>query len=128
MPSRLIIGMPTGPGIELYEIFKRDGESLPEEGYYACYAHYRGVIFAEVYDGVELRVCDYSESIDWQGHVTPVGFGCLSKMEHVGDDLYRSTSPFTDYVDGREVTVQAEVNWNRATNEFVYREKYTSIK
>ena len=43
-------------------------------------------------------------------------------------DVEDSTSPFTDYVDGREVTVQAEVNWNRATNEFVYREKYTSIK
>ena len=127
-PSRLIIGEPTGPGMELYEIFRRDEKSLPEEGYYASYSHYRGVVFAKVYDGVELRVCDYSESIDWQGRVTPDGFSCLGKMEHVVDDLYRSISPFTAYVDGCEVTVQAEVNWNRTTNEFVYRERYTAIK
>ena len=125
-PTRLLIGTPTDPGMELYEVFRGPKEKL----FYGGYGQrmlYRGVIFARVWKddkpATELRVVEFEDLGDG-------GCPCFSKkgtLECVGGDLYRTSIPFIAYKDGIKVSVVAEVNWNTGTNEFVYREIYTPL-
>jgi len=117
-PTHLLIGRPTGPGMELYEIFKApDGRHL-----------YRGVIFASIYKDdrpyIEPRVIEFFDLGDG-------GCPCLSVegvFEHVDGDLYRTKTPFSSFIDGVEMETIAELNWNKSSNEFAYREVYTPVK
>ena len=126
----MILGTPTGPGMELYEIFKRQG-ATPEPGYVLPYSRYRGVVFAKVchddIESVELRVVEYEEWLDDQGRISG-DFSRVGTLDHVSGDLYRSLTPFTAYINKKKMSTIAEVNWNIATNEFAYREIYTPVK
>lgn len=130
MSSRMILGTPTGPGMELYEIFRKH-DATPEPGYVVPYSRHRGIVFAKVYhddvESVELRVVEYEEWMDGQGRISG-DFSRVGTLEHVSGDLYRSPTPFTVYIDKQKMSTIAEVNWNTATNEFVYREIYTPVK
>lgn len=130
MSSRMILGTPVGPGMELYRIFKKK-DVTPDPQYVVPYSRYRGVIFAKVYhndvEAVELRVIEYSEFLDGRGRISG-DFQRIGILSHVEDDLYRSPEPFVTYRGGKEMDTVAEVNWNTATNEFVYREIYTPRK
>lgn len=114
-PSRLIIGTPTGPGMELYEIFKNDdGRQL-----------FRGVIFASTYENgrpvVEPRVFSFEDLGDG-------GCPCFELIDvlvHVEEDLYRTQKRFTTYVNGKRMNTTGELNWNIRSNAFAYREIYT---
>ena len=115
IPARLLIGTPTGPGMELYEIFKAsDGRHL-----------FRGVIFAAEYRNDQLVTVPYVfEFFD----VGDGGCPCLERkgeLVHVDGDLYRTTDPLVSYVDGKKMNTICELNWNKNSNEFVYREVYT---
>lgn len=122
IPARLLIGTPTGPGMELYEV--KRGPSIVEDGegdYVLC----RGVIFAQAYENdrpiIKLRVIEFED----YGDGGCPSFSVVSEMRHVEGDLYKSITPFEIYKDGQEFSAVAEVNWNSSSNEFVYREIYT---
>lgn len=125
IPLRLIIGTPTGPGMELYEIWR--GPSIAERGQ-GQFIECRGVIFAKAYENdkptVKLRVIEFKDLGDGG---CPL-FSVVGEMKHIEGDLYRTTSPFITYINGKKTFATAEVNWNKSSNEFAYRELYTEIK
>ncbi len=117
-----IMGSMAPAGMEMYEVHR--GPSCVRGGtgdYVIC----RGVYFAEVWSNggftVEPRVVQFEDF----GDGGCPGFSRLGVFEHVEGDLYRISKPFSIYKDRSPVMVTPELNWNKKSNKFAYREIYT---